>query len=172
MSPPARLRLAVREDAPSLAEIFLRCWRDAYRGIVADAVIDSLDPAGLEQRWAELAGGSPDELVVATQSGVPVGMARFGADGDDPDRGHLFSLYVSPDASGAGIGRALLERAMAGFAQAGYEMATLWVFAGNERAIRFYRASGWEPTGEQRVEDAWGALELQLATRLAPAQPA
>jgi ribosomal protein S18 acetylase RimI-like enzyme len=50
----------------------------------------------------------------------------------------LEQLYVHPDAQGRGVGRALLaktkERQPAGF--------TLWVFQQNERARRFYEASG------------------------------
>jgi ribosomal protein S18 acetylase RimI-like enzyme len=93
-------------------------------------------------------------------------MTRFGADPDDATRGHVFSLYVDPGASGAGVGRALLARAGAELAALGFSSATLWVFAANERALRFYRANGWEPTGGTRTEPEWQARELQLAVPL------
>jgi ribosomal protein S18 acetylase RimI-like enzyme len=92
-------------------------------------------------------------------------MIRFGADDDDPTRGHVFSLYVDPSAAGRGVGGDLLARATAELA-ARYRTATLWVFAANERALRFYRAAGWTPTGATRVEPEWRALELQLAVQL------
>ncbi len=128
-------------------------------------MIDRLDAGTLERWWALLI--REGEVVVATERGVAVGMARFGAADDDPGRGHLYSLYVDPDASGAGIGRMLLAHVTSQLAAAGYATATLWVFAGNERGIRFYRAAGWEPTGAERVEDEWGAPELQLSISLA-----
>jgi ribosomal protein S18 acetylase RimI-like enzyme len=164
MSTGDPLRPAVPGDAARLGQIFVRCWRSAYRGVVADEIIDGLDPAVVAGRWERLL--AEHDVVVAEVDGVPVGMARYGPDPDDGSRGHLFSLYVDPDASGGGVGRMLLGHVAAQLAAAGYGTATLWVFAANERAIRFYRAAGWEPTGEERVEDEWGAPEIQLATDL------
>jgi ribosomal protein S18 acetylase RimI-like enzyme len=158
------LRAARAGDAARLAEIFLRAWRDAYRGVVADEIIDGLQPAELERRWRSLVAGHG--VVVAERDGEPVGMARFGPDLDDGSRGHLFSLYVDPDASGSGVGRTLLAHVTTELAEGGYRRATLWVFAANERALRLYRNAGWAPTGEDRVEDEWGALEVQLAVEL------
>jgi ribosomal protein S18 acetylase RimI-like enzyme len=93
-------------------------------------------------------------------------MTRFGADPDDPARGHVFSLYVDPSSAGAGVGRALLAHGVQELEARGFTAATLWVFAANERALRFYRASGWAPTGATRVEPEWQAPELQLALTL------
>jgi ribosomal protein S18 acetylase RimI-like enzyme len=104
---------------------------------------------------------------VAHVEGAPVGMTRFGADPDDPACGHVFSLYVDPGCSGTGVGRALLAHGVRELASRGFTAATLWVFAGNERGLRFYRANGWAPTGATRVEPEWQAPELQLRLTLA-----
>ncbi|TML89842.1 MAG: GNAT family N-acetyltransferase [Actinobacteria bacterium] len=165
MSTGEPLRPAVPGDAARLGEIFVRCWRSAYRGVVADEIVDGLDPA-VVARWWERLLAEHDVIVATGDGGVPVGMARYGPDPDDGGRGHLFSLYVDPDAAGAGVGRTLMGHVAAQLGAAGFTTATLWVFAANERAIRFYRAAGWEPTGEERVEDEWGAPEIQLATEL------
>lgn len=151
-------------DVPALAAVFLRCWRTAYRGVVADEIIDGLDPDRVESSWRALV--AEHRVLIARAGGVPVGMVRFGADEDEPACGHVFSLYVDPAAAGAGVGRTLLARAAGELAASGYRRATLWVFAANERALRFYRAAGWEATGETRVEVEWGAPELRLATQL------
>jgi ribosomal protein S18 acetylase RimI-like enzyme len=158
------LERARAADAPALAEIFLRCWRTSYRGVVADDIVDALEPESLRHWWAALIGGG--DVVVARVEGAAVGMIRFGADPDDPSRGHVFSLYVDPAAAGGGVGRTLLEEAVRELAARGFRSATLWVFAANERALRFYRAAGWEPTGGTRVEPEWRAPELQLAVAL------
>src|SRR4051812_10420949 len=160
-----KLRPAREADVPRLAAIFLRCFRDAYRGVLDDRVLDALELGALEQRWRELVGAH--DVVVAIRGDEAIGMARFGADPDDATRGHLFSLYVDPASSGAGVGRTLLEHVSSRLAADGFARATLWVFAANERALRFYRAAGWRPTGTERVEDEWGAPELQLESELA-----
>jgi ribosomal protein S18 acetylase RimI-like enzyme len=159
---------AEHSDAEALAGIFIRCWRDAYRGVVADEIVDGLEHGTVRQWWRELLASPRSRTVVARVREAPVGMIRFGTDEEDPARGHVFSLYVDPAAAGAGVGRALLEHALAELAGDGrYRTATLWVFAGNDRALRFYRAAGWVATGRTRVEPAWQAEELQLAVDLA-----
>jgi ribosomal protein S18 acetylase RimI-like enzyme len=157
---------ATAGDAPALAAIFLRCWQTAYRGVVDDEIIDGLDPTDVEQWWRRLV--VDHRVLVARESnGGPVGMIRFGADEDEPTRGHVFSLYVDPSAAGRGLGRSLLERATDELVAQDFRSATLWVFAANERALRFYRAAGWTPTGATRVEPEWRAPELQLTAQLA-----
>jgi ribosomal protein S18 acetylase RimI-like enzyme len=156
---------ATAADARALAAIFLRCWQTAYRGVVDDGIIDGLEPSNVERRWRRLVSGH-DVLVAREPDGAPVGMIRFGTDEDDTTRGHVFSLYVDPSAAGHGVGRRLLERATAELNAHGFETATLWVFAANERALRFYRAAGWRSTGLTRVEPEWRSLELQLAREL------
>jgi ribosomal protein S18 acetylase RimI-like enzyme len=156
-----------------LAEIFIRCWKDAYRGIVADEIIDGLNNREVEHRWRRLgsdATAAEGSVVVAMRDGNPLGMSRFGPDEEDARRGHLYSLYVDPAAGGTGIGRALLEHATGELAAAGYRTATLWVFSANERAIRFYRAAGWEPDGTERVEPEWQAVERRMTITLQRSQ--
>jgi ribosomal protein S18 acetylase RimI-like enzyme len=155
---------ATKADVPALARVFVRCWRDAYRSVVAHEIVDALEVASEERRWGALVG--EHRVLVARDDGVAIGMVRIGADADDPARGHIFSLYVDPSASGAGVGRAMLGRACDELAAEGFASATLWVFAANERARRFYKAADWNETGRTRVEPAWQALELELATEL------
>lgn len=156
------MRAASPEDAVALATIFLRCWRSAYRGVVADEIIDGLTARGVAAWWRRLVKDAASHVVVAERDGGVLGMARFGSDPDDELRGHLYSLYVDPAASGTGIGHTLLEHATAHLSAAGHKSATLWVFAANERGIRFYRSAGWEPDGAERVEPEWGAPELRM----------
>jgi ribosomal protein S18 acetylase RimI-like enzyme len=158
------IRPATAADAPALAAVFLNCWRTAYRGVVDDEIIEGLDPDEVEARWRRLV--AEHRVLVAIDADRPVGMVRAGADEDDPTRGHVFSLYVDPSASGRGVGRSLLTRATQELAASRHREATLWVFADNERALRFYRAAGWRPAGATRVEPEWRAPELQLAREL------
>jgi ribosomal protein S18 acetylase RimI-like enzyme len=154
-------------DAPALAALFVRCWRSSYRGVVADDVLDALDERRIERWWRHVLEPRPGHRVLVTRDdGVPVAVARVGPDENDPGRGHLFSLYVDPPRARAGLGRTLLQRATSELAAAGFDRATLWVFAANARAIRFYRAAGWRIDDATRVEPEWGALERRMSTTL------
>jgi ribosomal protein S18 acetylase RimI-like enzyme len=62
---------------------------------------------------------------------------------DGHGSGAIQNLGVMPDYRGKGIGRALLLRALAGFAAAGASRAVLEVTARNEPAVRMYRNVGF-----------------------------
>ena len=51
-------------------------------------------------------------LVAEEAPGDVLGFTRFGDDAEDAANGHIFALYVATGASGKGVGRRLLERAI------------------------------------------------------------
>jgi GNAT superfamily N-acetyltransferase len=108
------------------------------------------------------------ESVIAELDGNPVGFALFfhnfstwtGKPGI-----YLEDLYVTPDARGAGAGKALLQH-LAGLALdrgcGRFEWAVLdW----NTPAIDFYRAMGAQAMGEWTVQRVTGDALVQLAGR-------
>ncbi len=72
----------------------------------------------------------------------------------------LLKIAVRPEFQGTGVGRALLEDAIATVHDRSYSSCFLEVRASNARAIRFYRGKGFEVVGVRRayyrdpVEDA------------------
>jgi ribosomal protein S18 acetylase RimI-like enzyme len=62
---------------------------------------------------------------------------------DERGIGAIQNLGVVPDHRGKGLGRALLLKALAGFAQVNAASAMLEVTARNEAAIRMYRSVGF-----------------------------
>ena len=63
----------------------------------------------------------------------------------------LYALYVHPAWWSTGTGRALMDRALASTAKAGYPSITLWVLEANARARRFYERAGFSPDGASNV---------------------
>jgi GntR family transcriptional regulator len=157
------LREANESDAPALASVFIEAWREGYRGVVDDVIIDALD---MDEVTTWLAGvvrdTSATTLVAERSDGEILGFARFGDDTDEPANGHLFALYVAPHASGRGVGRLLLERVISELDPESRRTITLWVFESNERARRLYRAAGFEASGRRRVEEEYRAQEIQM----------
>lgn len=105
--------------------------------------------------------------VARATAGSPSAFCRYGEDPDEPGTGHVFSLYVAPQAQGHGLARALLATALAELAGAGYPSTSLWVFAENERARRLYGGFGFVPDGTERTEQAYGAPEIRMVRPLA-----
>jgi L-amino acid N-acyltransferase YncA len=161
------LREAGLADLDAVVALFLECWQVSYAAVLPPEALARMDEAAARQLWTE-AFGRPGTMLVADADGVVAGLARFSL--PEPRRGYLGSLYVPPAQQGSGIGGALLRRAEQQLAEAGAESASLWVFSANAPSIGFYRAHGWEPTGEERTEEAFGEPELGLGKALAPAR--
>jgi ribosomal protein S18 acetylase RimI-like enzyme len=81
--------------------------------------------------------------------GALIGEVEDPADGSDTyavptSTAHVHDLAVLPQAQGAGIGRALMERFEQELRERGTKSYGLDVMAGNEVAVRFYAALGLE----------------------------
>ena len=79
------------------------------------------------------------------------GMLGFTMCGEsrDPDAtdevGEVRTMFVVPAAWGRGAGSALMTAALDDLRERGYSEATVWSFADNERANRFYERHGFTP---------------------------
>lgn len=153
------VRVATPGDELAVAEVHVRSWQAAYRGLMPDSFLDALRPEDRAARYTFAAHGADQPVtVVAVEDARIRGFASFGParDADRRTDGELYALYVEPERFARGIGRALLAEARERLAHRGYPAANLWVLEGNTRAQRFYQADGWAPDGARRVEDVYG----------------
>ena len=78
-------------------------------------------------------------FVAATADGLVGGvLGSF-----DGRRGYLHHLAVSPDHRRSGIGRALVDRCLAGMRGRGVRRCHIFVIAGNAEGKRFWERVGW-----------------------------
>ncbi|MEU4560984.1 GNAT family N-acetyltransferase [Actinoplanes sp. NPDC023936] len=149
------IRPAVPDDADGLAEVHVRTWQSAYRGLIPQAYLDGLSVADRARQWREWLGRiSPPRAVLVLEPGVS-GFITVGA-GDEDEAGHVYALYVLPERQGLGGGRALMAAGLAELVAAGFSVATLWVLDSNLAARRFYEAGGWHPDGATLVDESRG----------------
>ena len=168
------IRDANANDAAAIADLHVRSWRSAYRGIVDDAYMDGAlaDETAAHWRGVFARDRSDGLILVAEQQGVVVGFIAVWPDADDPNTGYIDNLHVDPDCRGGGIGRRLLAEAARRLPELGFNDAALWVFAENGGAVRFYErlngraaARTRKPVGGRSIEGirmAWDDLD-QLA---------
>jgi ribosomal protein S18 acetylase RimI-like enzyme len=149
------LRRAIPDDATALAHVHVDSWRAAYRGLVPDEFLDSLDYCQRSLRFRESLATGSGETYLAEKDGEPFGILTVGACRDaDLDRvtaGEIWGIYLAPQHWRKGLGRALFQRAEQMLQARGYTLATLWVLEGNQQARRFYEAMGFETDGASRV---------------------
>jgi ribosomal protein S18 acetylase RimI-like enzyme len=153
-------------DAPDLVEVFVQAFQHGYTEVLPADVLATVAPdtvAGWFARWA-----ASLSTIVAEVDGVPAGFVRYGDDDEEPDptAGYVAALYVHPDASGAGIGRRLLDHAMDSLTDRGRTAVSLWVFRDNERARGLYDRAGFEPDGTEMVDPQWRVPQIRMRRSL------
>lgn len=177
------IRDAVGADARGVAVVHVDSWRSAYAGLIPQDVLDRQSVAARTEMWTtwierSLAGEStdaygpvPHRLVVAERDGRVVGWASFGGGRDEGtgDQGEIAGLYAHPEVWSQGVGGALIRHAEDALRAEGRSQAYLWVLDGNERAIGFYRAHGWEFDGGEKFGEGGsvdGLHELRMSRAL------
>lgn len=154
------IRPATIDDARGIAEVHVRSWQVAYRGLLPDSFLASLSVEKREAMWAKLLAAGTPSLVVAEVARQIVGFSVFGRcrdEGVGPTDYELEAMYVSPAHWSTGVGRKLWQSSKETLLKAGATSISLWVLAENERAIQFYRAAGfYAEDGMARVSDLAG----------------
>ncbi len=148
-------RLAIPDDARAIAEVHVRSWRAAYRGVVADEFLDSLD---VDRRAEMIEGVIRDEskgLLVAEQDGHVAGFSMLAASYDE-GWGEVLAIYASPDHWGVGVGYELMAASVEWLQEQGYQRAMLMVLENNPRARTFYERQGWSLGKRIRIENIGG----------------
>lgn len=163
------IRPARPSDALGVARTHVESWQDAYRDIVPDAFLDSMDPQERASRYAfDRALPEGPFTLLAMEEDLVAGFATIGAArpnagiaADDRavrGKGELLALYLHPSRLGSGIGTSLHRAAIDHLSGCGYNSAILWVLEKNHRARRFYEKSGWQQEGTAatfEVEGTW-----------------
>lgn len=161
------IRPAVADDASAIAQVHVTAWQIAYRSLVPQEYLDSLDIMERTQLWHSILVGDitvegiprPADFV-AESNGALVGFANVGRFRDEPGNtqaGELWTMYLSPDHWGTGVADALMAATLEQLEQLGFSVSYLWVLEGNERARRFYERHGWSPDDMIKSFEVGGA---------------
>lgn len=133
------IRPAGLEDVPALAALATRTWSDAFGGgVSAEDEAAELEEGRSETYFATALGDKT--ILVAETGGALLGYVQF----DDRE---LQRLYVETSLQGRGLGRKLLEAALAHPRLAEAKRVFLQVWEENERALRLYESFGFRRFG-------------------------
>jgi L-amino acid N-acyltransferase YncA len=175
--PPVSVRPATPADAAAVARVHCEAWRSAYRGLLPDAFLDSMEPdARRIARWAaslSLPADDPRFTIVAEAPGDGViGFTGGGPcrDAEPAASAEMFTLYLLDRWRGRGAGRLLFEAFADAVVRRGHRSLVAWVLEGNAPARRFYEARGGRPAGARSVDLA-GAPRPCVAYVFDPAPP-
>jgi GNAT superfamily N-acetyltransferase len=148
-----------------MARVNVRSWRETYRGVMADRVLDDPElPAARERFWTTILSDVrylANRVAVAERGGELIGIAMAGPPqtSESPWETHLYVLYVVAAEHGTGVGTALLDAVVGP-----HDSAALWVADPNPRAQAFYRKHGFVADGTVIVDD--GVREIRMVRLL------
>lgn len=158
-SPPWRIAPLAAEHVHSLAACHIDCWREAYRGLVPDHVLDAFDIDRRAEQWERIRVRYPGSTHVAVVDDHVIGFANAGASRDESPitPTELNALYVRAAWYGTGVAHDLIRAAVTPGTP-----CSLWVFEKNPRAQAFYRKHGFELDGASRSEAFTAAIEVRM----------
>ncbi len=147
------VRAALRDDAAAIARIFVDSWRDAYAGLLPSSYLVRLSEPRQRMLWTrEISRRGPHDGVLVAEHehwGV-IGFASFGPARDRAAgfEGEVYTLYVDPNHTGHGAGRALIRSAFTALWADGFRSAGVWALKGNP-ARYFYETEGGRLVAER-----------------------
>ncbi|MEY9856129.1 GNAT superfamily N-acetyltransferase [Catenulispora sp. GAS73] len=151
-------RQAGVEDAEAVARLHADSWRRHYRGAYADAYLDGDILSDRVRVWSSrLAAPTGTVTVLAEDDAGPAGFMHLAVDDDSRWGSLVDNLHVRLDRQRAGVGTALLRRAVTAVVELAQTRAMyLWVQEQNQNAQRFYAAMGGTCVEKSPIESPGG----------------
>ena len=149
------VRYAVPEDCGALGEIMALSFRSAFGGFISR---ETLNRCSVAENCAGLLASLPKEMttVAGWVDGKMMGLLVF----SEKAGVEIEAIHSLPESWGTGLGAAMLDFALRG------RSAGLWAFEENRRARRFYEKHGFAFTGERRISEFDGAVEVRYERML------
>lgn len=152
-------QLEGREELADVIRAHGLAWREAYRGVLPDHVVDQIPVEPTDQAiadWYERIRDDRDRFLVAVSGDAIRGYIylRWGDETKDfvgANEAGLKEIYVHPDYWGQGIGTTLLEHGI-DLLPDDIGALKLEMVSGNEIGKRFYEARGFERAGTSAFE--------------------
>ena len=146
------IRDAKIEDTHGIAKIHVETWQHAYKGLIPDEYLQSLDIKRRAERWKDILSHPEDNshTLIAVENSHVVGFCSVSHCRDEDmssEVGEVWSIYVDKNAMGKGVGSALLEEGLQYLKEKGFTRATLWVLTSNDKTRQWYEYKGWKVEG-------------------------
>jgi ribosomal protein S18 acetylase RimI-like enzyme len=157
------IRAATADDADAIADINVRSWRHAYRGIIPDSCLAALDKTAIASHVRDVALGGSATILVAASPEVRgfSWMSRSRDDDAPPETAEIIAIYVDPQYERRGIGRALAFASCNVARSQGFTHIGVWVLHDNASARAFYEALEFAPDGTSKTTSRWGGVPIR-----------
>jgi len=149
----ALIRAATTQEAEAIGAVHYQAWLETYTGMLPDSFLATRSP---EKSTAMFRANQCRDTVVAEVNGMIVGFCGWGAIRDDRQTGgmgEIYGIYLLKKYQRMGLGRRMMEYAVARLEAGRYGKIGLWVLEDNHNAIRFYEKQGFRDSGIRKAAD-------------------
>ena len=138
-------------DIPSVVDIQMNGWKEAYKGIIDDVVLDAMNRNEKIERMKT--NYQEDYFKVVELDNEVVGFARYYSDNrfspDYPIDCEIVALYIKPELKYHGIGTKLVKYIINEFKKMKKEKMIIWCLKENYPSRKFYEKMGGKIIGEK-----------------------
>ena len=137
------------DDFDALGNIYATSWQQAYKTIVPQNYLDTLQGT----RWSERLATLQYDAFVAIKDGLYIGTASIAPARDDVmlGWGEIMSIYLLPEYTNKGYGTTLFNYVIKKLLEQGFTSIYLWVLEANQIARNFYEKQGFQQNGKQAI---------------------
>lgn len=138
------IRRAKKEDAKVIGNLIKRSWQIAYKDLIDQNSLNSMQEDILIKNWEEciLSQNEQNNIFVYEENSKILGVIRFGSLNDDKYNAEIYVLYVEPEVKRQGIGTKLFKYAKEILIKNNKAHLIVWCLKGNEPSIDFYKKMG------------------------------
>lgn len=152
------IRNAVAKDASKIALIKVDGWKNAYKGIISNEFLDTLNYEEEEKRFLTRIKGEHDKpsssIIVYESDNEVRGFSCYGNNMSSltNDYGEIFALYISSEYRRKGAGKEMIAWIKDELKKQGFKHIIIWCLKHNLPSIEFYKAVGGTVYGEKNIE--------------------
>ena len=144
------IRKAVRADTTRIAEIHVRSWQAAYKDLLPEDFLSTLDIHKREKMWNSCLEENGQLFVVEDSDSKIIGFLHLNesTEQDLREATELTAIYLDPEYYGSGVGTVFYKRIEENVHT---DYLYLWVLSTNRIGIAFYEKNGFEPDGKRKA---------------------
>lgn len=160
------IRPATNDDVEEIEAIGIENWQLAYRGMIADEILDSLKP-NFDSRREQLADEKNHGYVALENSKIiGWGVVAESTDVDlDEPACEIVACYIKPSHWRLGLGKKLCEHMVSLIDKNIFEDLVVWTLKESMQSVGFYQAQGFEPENKDQIHSS-GATITRLRKKL------
>jgi len=144
------IRYANVSDSKILGYIHSQSWKNAYKKIIPDLILDNMNAEKREKYFYKVLSEKLEEDVLIFKQNDPVGFMTLGKCRDtdsDSSWGEIWGIYLLPIYWNKGIGTELINWGINELNNREFEKISLWVLEENIIARKFYEKIGFKHDG-------------------------